>query len=445
MGFTKDSEGLSRRNFLAGGVSAAASIAMAEAALAQAKKPAAAPKPAAPAKPQAPTAAPVRPVNVAVIGLGPHGRELLGALSRVKGANVAVVCDTYQAFLNRGKQAAPKAEPIADYRQVLEKKDVEAVIIATPTHQHKEIALAAIQAGKHVYCETPLAHTVDDARAIAKAGQGAKTIFQVGQQYRANPQHHHVQKFVSSAVLGSGIVQGRGQWHKKVSWFRSAPTDERQREINWRLDPALSPGLLGEIGIHSIDVASWLVNKLPVSVMGFGSNMREDSQSRRVPDTVQCVVEYPGGTRFLYDATLASSHDGTYEVFQGSDASVLLRDQLAWLFKEADAPLLGWEVYARSEEYGSEKGLALVADATKQLAEGKIPGKTKQVVDPGKTALFFSVESFVNTVRERDTKPDAKPHCGPVEGFQACVTALKANEAVVSGSKIAYQKEWFVL
>jgi hypothetical protein len=97
-------------------------------------------------------------------------------------------------------------------------------------------------------------------------------------------------------------------------------------------------------------------------------------------------------------------------------------------------------VYARKEEIGDETGIALVADATKQLKEGKIPGKQKVVQDPGKTALYFALESFANCIREKK-----KPDCGPVEGFQSVVTVAKANEAILKGTKIAYQKEWFEL
>jgi len=144
--------------------------------------------------------------------------------------------------------------------------------------------------------------------------------------------------------------------------------------------------------------------------------------------------------RYYYSSTLTNSYDGQYEVFVGTDAAVVLRDERAWLFKEADSPLLGWEVYARKELYGDETGICLVADASKQLADGKIPGKEKKNPD-GKDALYFSCESFLNSVRD----PKKKPDCGALEGYQAAVTAIKANEAVVKGTKIDFQKEWFDL
>lgn len=447
-----ENDSVSRRDFLATSASAAALLAIgAEAVEAQARRPA---RPAAPPKPQparppapakpAPSAAAAPPVNCAVIGLGPHGRELLAAISRVAGANVAAICDIYAPFLRRGQEGAPKAAAVEDYRRILDRPDIPAIFIATPTHKHREIVEAAVQAGKHVYCEAPIAHTLEDARAIARAGLAArasKRIFQVGLQYRANPQHHHVEKFVRTGVLKT-IAQGRAQWHKKTSWRRSAPTDEREREINWRLRRETSPGLIGEIGIHSISVANWFFRDLPVAVSGFGSTIAW-KDGRDVPDTVQCVLEYPGGVRFLYDATLANSFDGSYELFMGTDAAVLLRDERAWLFKEADSPLLGWEVYARKESIGDETGIALVADATQQLKEGKLPGHSKPQGEAGKTALFFSVEQFLNLVRGIGEKKE--PDCGPVEGYQAAVVALKANEAVLKGTTLTFEKEWFTL
>jgi predicted dehydrogenase len=453
MASTKDEQTVSRREFLATSASAALLAGVAEEVLAApaVKKPAPKPAPAKPTPKPAVKPAPVQPagppINCAVMGLGAQGKEILAALSRVPGANVVAICDTYSSpvFTKRAQEAAPKASFIADYRQVLERKDVAAVFIATPTHKHKDIALAALQAGKHVYCESPMAHTIEDAKAIAQAAkaatEGGKLIFQVGQQYRANPQHHHVEKFVRTGVLAN-VAQGRGQWHKKMSWRRAAPTPERETELNWRLIRETSPGIVGEIGIHSLDVANWFLKKLPVSVAGFGGILQW-SDGRDVPDTVQVVLEYPGDIRFVYDATLANSFDGSYEVFMGSDAAVLLRDERAWMFKETDSPLLGWEVYARKETLGDETGIALVADATKQLKEGKMPGKEKQVSDPGKTALFFSVESFLNM--GRGIGEQKTPDCGPVEGYQAVVTALKANEAVLTGGKIVYQKDWFTL
>jgi predicted dehydrogenase len=385
-------------------------------------------------------AGPATPVNVAVIGLGEQGRALLTSLSYVPGAVVAYVCDTYAGAHKKALELHPKAKAVTEYKQVLDDKAVQAVFVATPTHLHKQIVLDALAAGKHVFCEAPLAASVEDAKAIAQAGKAAapNLIFQPGLQFRTNPQHHHVLQFVETGAL-SKVAQAKAQWHKKTSWRRAAPTDERQNALNWRLRKETSPGLMGEIGIHQVDVASWFLKALPKSVSGFGGVLAWQD-GRDVPDTVQCVFEYPGGVHVSYDATLANSFEGAYELFQGTDAAVMLRETRAWMFKEADAAALGWEVYAYKEKVGDDTGIALVADATKLLAAGKKPGENREV-DPKRTPTYYACESFLDAVRSGKPAENA----GPLEGYQATVAALKANEAVTTGTKVTFAPEMFAL
>jgi predicted dehydrogenase len=376
------------------------------------------------------------PVNFGVIGVGAWGREILATLARQPNAPVVGVAETYAASLRRAEEAAPKATRHEDHRKLLEQPDVKAVVVATPSHQHKAVAIAALEAGKHVYCEAPLASTIADARAIAQAAKAhPKQIFQVGLQFRGNPQHHHVQEFVRTGAPGK-LTLARSQWHKKQSWRRASPNGDREKALNWRLDPAVSPGLMGELGIHQVDVASWYSRSLPVAVTGFGGVLHW-SDGRTVPDTIHAVVEYPGGFRWSYDCTLTNSFDGNYDLFAGTDAAIMLRENRAWMFKEADSPLLGWEVYARKDEFfgSGETGIALVANATKLLAQGKKPA---EALAHGDTPLFYALEEFINNIN--DNKP---PSCGFKEGFEAAVTAIKANEAVVKGTRITLEKSLF--
>src|SRR6185369_9080923 len=150
----------------------------------------------------------------------------------------------------RSAKNAPNAATTEDYRTILDNKDIPAVIIATPTHKHKDVVLAALQAGKHVYCEAPLAASVEDARAIAMAAKASpKTYFQSGLQLRADPQRHFLLPFIRSGALGPWVMV-RSQYHKKQQWRLEASNPDRMKEINWRLDKAISPGLVGEIGVH---------------------------------------------------------------------------------------------------------------------------------------------------------------------------------------------------
>ena len=412
------------------------------------------PKPAPPVK-ALPEDPPPSPVTVAVIGANERGREMLTSLSYVKGAVVKYVCDSYESvgFQKRAMENAPKAMFVTDYKKVLDDPAVQGVFVATPTHLHKQIVLDALAAGKHVYCEAPLAHTIEEARAIAIAGRDAKTIFQAGLQNRTNGQHHHVKHFVEIGAVGN-ISRCTAQWNQKSTWKRTAPSPERETALNWRHDPSLSPGLIGEIGIHQIDVMSWYLRAMPLSVSGFGTG-------EGIARTITCVVEYPEGIRLTYDATLGNSFGGTFEMLQGDQSAVVLRGARAWMFKEADAIALGWEVYARKEQVGDEQGIMLVANASKLLAQGLKPEDFVKP-KPNATPLFYACDTFLQGIRvgKEKSRPSVPIHKegetwsapDPVAGdssaeigFAATVVALKANEAIKTGTKINFTKEMFTL
>ncbi|MDX2034858.1 MAG: Gfo/Idh/MocA family oxidoreductase [Blastocatellia bacterium] len=377
------------------------------------------------------------PVKIGLIGAGAWGKEILSTLSRLPMAEVRFLSDPYEPAMKKGLEIAPRAATAVDYRKLLEASDVEAVIIATPTHKHKEIALAALQAGKHVYCEAPLANTIEDARAIAVAAQATKVKFQGGLQGRSNAIYGHILQFVRSGVLGTR-AQIVAQWNRKQSWRRPAPTAERERELNWRLNRQVSVGLAGEIGLHQFDLASWYLKALPISVQGLGSILNWND-GRDVPDTIHTVLEYPNNVRMIHTSTLVSSFSDAFTVFEGSDSSLMLRENRGWMVKEADSPLLGWEVYAKKETIHNETGICMVADATKLLEQGKEPGKDG-ALEPTQTPLSLAMQNFIRSIRENEP-----PVCGPIEAWQATVIGIKAHEAVMSGGQVALPKSLFDL
>jgi predicted dehydrogenase len=387
---------------------------------------------------QAPAAAPLAgpPVRFGVVGLGTWGREILDALGRTESAQVTCICDVYEPFLKRAAAGAPKAETTTDWRRLLESPTVDAIVVATATPDHREIALAALQARKHVYCEAPIAASIEDARAIATTAKSATgVVFQAGLQGRSNLLYRHVLQFVKSGVLGD-VALVNAQWSKKDSWRRVAATPERERALNWRLDKA-SPGLMGEIGIHQLDLVSQYLGVRPSAIVGSGG-ITAWRDGRETPDTAVCLIEF-GKSRATVRATLASSFGGAYTIFQGSNSSLLLKESRGWLIKEADSPLLGWEVYARKESVHDETGIAMVADATKLLQAGKEPG-TDLPLEPEKPALVVAFESFINSIRT-----GAPSACGPTEAYSATVAALKANAAVVTNSRIELRPEDYAL
>ncbi len=417
------------------------------------------------AAPAGESKAPVVKIKIGVIGLGAWGREILNTLARLPQADVAAICDTYPASLKRIASAAPAAAQTPDYKAVLDNKDIRVVIIATPSHQHKELVLAALKAGKHVYCEAPLANTIEDAREIARAAKAAKQlVFQCGLQMRSDPQRHFLLPFIRSGALGKPVL-ARAQWHKKTNWRAASPNPEREKALNWRLSKATSLGLIGEIGSHQIDQAGWFLNALPTAVTGFGSiNFWKDD--RDVPDTIQAVLEFPGDVRMIYDATLANSFDGEYEMLYGSDAAIMMRESKAWMFKEVDSPLLGWEVYADKLTFYKETGIALVAGKSKAVPAND-QAKPSQEEPFTNTPLSYALGNFlrnavdleaaaedykasygaddVDGLMEHLSKVPLRAAAGCLEGFQAVVTAVKANEAILGAKRIELKPEWYEL
>lgn len=446
------SSGIDRRDFLAAGGTASAFMALFRAMEARAQE-----------APEGLRADATPPIKCGVIGCGPRGREVISTLALLPSAPLVAVCEHYPALLSRAQRSAPKAKAYATHAELLADKEVEAVIIATPTHQHRQIVADALKAGKHIYCEAPLAHTVEDTLAIAASAKANPRFnFQSGLQLRSEPQRHFLLPFIRAGGLGS-TIKARVQWHKKQSWRQISPNAEREKEINWRLDQKLSPGLMGELGLHQADEVSWFYNMRPRAVTGFGSLTKWKDDGRKVPDSVQAVFEYPGGVHLSQELTIANSFDSEYELFYGTDSAIMLRGTKAWMFKETDAPLIGWEVYARKDQFFSETGIALVANATKLAAK-----EDAVVLSPFQnTPLYYAleafaynthqvksaVEDFVQTFGESDAatvaehlsklKESRLPAADVVDGAQATVVALKANESILTGKRIEFQDEWF--
>lgn len=417
---------------------------------------------AQPAPAPAETAAPIVKIKVAVIGLGTWGREILDQLGRLKQAEVVALCDNYPAMMRRSSSKAPGAAQVPDYKAILDNKDIQAVIIATGTHQHKDICLAALKAGKHVYCEAPLAHTIEDAKAIAlEAKQIVGKVFQPGLQYHSDPQRRFLLPFIRTGALGKPVM-AHAQWHKKTSWRASSPSPEREKELNWRLSQATSPGLVGEVGIHALEQAGWFLNLQPIAVTGFGSKVLWKDDGRDIADTADVVVEYAGGARMKYCASLATSFDSEFELLHGSDATVMMRDSKGWMFKEVDAPLLGWEVYAKKDTFYKESGIVLTAGGSKQQNLGS---SDANAAPP--PPLYFALENFLGNCGEVNAAVDdftasfgssdkkalaenlatikLRDAASYLEGYAATVLALKANEAVVKGGRLELAKDLFEL
>jgi predicted dehydrogenase len=405
-----------------------------------------------------------RALGCAVVGLGRWGRQIVSTLSQLPQVDLVAVCDDYPATLRRGARLAPGAQQVEDARELLGDDRIQAWIIATPSHQHRELAEAALVAGRHVYCEAPLASSIAEAAAIARAAERAapRWVFQAGLQGRSDPQRNLAATFFQSGVVGKPVM-ARAQWHRKQSWRQAAATPERQQAANWRLDASRSLGLLGEVAIHHLDNVNWMLGTRPVAITGQSSLLYWGGDGRTVPDTVHLLVEYPGGVRLQESCSLATSFAGELELVAGSDAAILFGEHRTWMFKELDAPLLGWEMHAREETVLDQTGLVLVANASKPEAreDGTDPIDAALSIPPLQHALESFVQSALDIERAVEDFVAAygagdaaalkdhlvgvprRPGAGCREGFEAVVLAAKAQEAIASGRRLELLPEWF--
>jgi predicted dehydrogenase len=273
---------ISRRAFLGTGTAIAASTALASRAITQGQ----APVPATPVANAIPTA---------VIGTGGRGTQDMRAVLEV--GKVVALCDTKADRLAAAAEIAKRDSPatVADYRRVLDRKDVEAVVIATPPHLHAEMAVAALQAGKHVYCEKPVAITPASVLQVVKAARASNKVFVSGQQLR------------SYKRLGAAVAKIRGGGIGDVLMVKAQRHSESDlshtgSSADWFFDVEKSGGYLIEMSVHNLDLCNWAVGATPIRAAGFGGILlyKDDPPGRSIMDGYTLSYDYPSGVKLYF-------------------------------------------------------------------------------------------------------------------------------------------------
>jgi len=190
-------------------------------------------------------------ITFGVIGVGGMGTGHVSTLvrrSEEENIRVAAVCDVYRRRITRA-QSISKGEGYSDYRKLLEQKEIDAVLIATPDHWHARIAMDALEAGKHVYCEKPMTHTVEQAIALRDCVRRHKQVFQVGPNGTANDSYWKAREAIQSGRIGKPTwAQGSYNRNARVCLFND----------HGKIDPSAGPGREGE---DHIDWDMWLGSK----------------------------------------------------------------------------------------------------------------------------------------------------------------------------------------
>ena len=229
-------------------------------------------------------------VPTAIIGTGNRGSYLLRSVLDQPNAKVLMVCDKKPDRLDKAATTAAKHNPktTTEWRKVLENKDVQAVYIATPPNLHSEMAIAALQAGKHVYCEKPVGITPRQVADVLKAARGSKKVFVSGQQLRSMNQYKQAVKAIRDGVIGD-VIFVRAQRHATAD----LPYDGSSGD--WYYDVTKSGGYLIEQSVHNLDLCNWAIGAHPEKCSGFGAILmhKNEPPGRTIFDSGSMTYVYP--------------------------------------------------------------------------------------------------------------------------------------------------------
>lgn len=283
-------------------------------------------------------------LNIGLIGSGNRGRTIILECAKA-GHNVVAAADIAkfrQEFIieKLAEIKHPKPQIYDDYRALLEHKGLDAVVIATPDHHHKDCLLAAMAAGKHAYCEKPLSHTIEEGKEMVKAVRDAKRIVQVGNQRHSGEHWARCREVIQSSDFGDLVwakVWDCRNWVKRDPFAPPKTFDVAQRKgVNWEAFLGKAPkrgfdavrywswrwfwdyagGLMTDIGAHQLDIVQWLGGvDAPKSVVANGGNYH--FKHWETPDVIHGVWDY-GKFAATFAVEFVNGYDGVGATFYGT-------------------------------------------------------------------------------------------------------------------------------
>jgi predicted dehydrogenase len=285
-------------------------------------------------------------VRVGMIGVGGRGSELLKQVLAVPNAQLVAIADIYTRSRDRAKSMAPGIQTFDDHRKLLDQKDIDAVIVASPLHIHARHFLDTIAAGKDLYTEKTMTWSIPEAEQCLNAAKGSDRVVQLGLQHESDGSLADTKQWIKEGLVGKvTMVQSwmsRNTRHGQGQWVRPIPSDctpanlnwdaflngrpsqpfDANKFINWRLFWEFSGGNITENMVHQI---SWIMSALdlPVptaAVMSGGIFSEKDG--RQVPDTISVTLEFPQDIIVNWQSTFSNSHYGLGEHILGSDGTV---------------------------------------------------------------------------------------------------------------------------
>lgn len=374
-------------------------------------------------------------VQLGVIGCNGMGWSDLRSHLQLSDVECIALADVDQNVLDRRAADVEKAQGkrpqlFKDYRKMLENKDIDAVIIGTPDHWHCLALTDALAAGKHVYCEKPLANSIEECNIMLAAAKRSNKIIQIGQWQRSGSHYEKAIEYVRSGKLGNirlvkvWAYQG---WMEPVPvkpdsavptgvdydmWLGPAkkrPFNPNRFHFNFRWFWDYAGGLMTDWGVHEIDIALYAMNaKAPKSVMASGGKLAYPDDASETPDTLQTVYEYEGFNMLWEHATgIDGGNYGLTEgiAFIGNNGTLVLHRG-------------GWSLHPETQ---NKNGIKVY--------------KIEDIPDQARNGDYLNdhTKNFIQAIKDNNPKI---LKCGIETGSVAAINAHMGNVAYKTGRKV---------
>ena len=268
-------------------------------------------------------------LQIGFVGCGARAQELLGGVLKTPGTEVVALVDAYKGRIERTQsRVSGKAKVYPTYKELLADKSVDAVVIATPDHWHRQMIVDAVRAGKDVYCEKPMTYTASEGAPIIAAVKESGRIVQIGSQGVSTDTDQKARVVVQSGKLGK-VTMVRASYNRNTAsgaWIYPIPPDASPATVDWDMFQGPAPkkpfslerffrwrcyhdysgGIATDLFVHLCTSIHYIMGaKVPSRVIALGELYRW-KESRDVPDTLNAVLEYPEG----FVVTLSSTFNG---------------------------------------------------------------------------------------------------------------------------------------
>lgn len=397
-----------------------------------------------------------QPIRMGLIGAGGMGTEDMKTALLHANVTITAVCDLYKGRIDAAKQRwGQNLFTTNDYKELLKRSDVDAVIIGTPDHWHQPISIAALEAGKHVYCEKPMLHKVSEGWALVNAWKKSGKVYQVGSQGVSSLGNEKAKELLAAGAIGE-LNYAEGFWARmspEGAWQYKIPADASTQTVAWdkyeinkkhAFDPLrffrwrnyldYGTGMSGDLFVHLFSSLHFITNSMgPTKIAAMGG-LRYWKDGRDVPDVLLGMFDYPATQAHPgFDLSLRCNFvDGTsgttYLRLNGSKGSMDVEWDKVTVRLNADAGTNDPFLKAKAAEQGMAK-----EERKKMLP----PRETVYKAEDGyKGAHYDHFGNFFQAIRTGGTVAE-----DPVFGFRACAPALLCNDSYFENKYVHWDPE----